>query len=327
VFGQQQFDPFTFEQQPKRRKLRHALSYSAALPMPNVSRRRNQSRRRRSTVPRSGVRRSRGRALVRKQFVPRPMSNLAHRKFFPNQAPVPWVVFPSTPGIGGPWLVPNIVIVPENVWAIYNRGFDVGDVTSAAIHSRNVTCNFQLEMPPAAKAPQPYQMRFLQGFIKAPVAGKTMSSTQGTSGMSDGIALNFDPNTEYQDQAFRTVNDFVGTTNGDFNPNGAVDRTQIHVISDRTHTISLEAVDGESGSTFFPAKNFNFNWKTDKNMRLYPYSTDGQIPAQSPPLTPVNNPGLWIPFLSVMIKNYKQYTDIADAPTHSASWAHYWDQL
>lgn len=275
--------------------------------------------------PPSGVYRSRGRTLVRKQYIPRAPKALCHRKFFPNQAPVPWVQLPAQPGGVSPGLVPNIVIVPENVWAIYNRGFDVQDVTSAAIKSRNVTCNFQLQMPVAAKAPQPYQVRFLSGFVKAPLVGYTMSSTAGNTGMSDGIVLNFDPNTEYQDHCFQTVNDFVGTTNGNFNPNGAVSRDQIQVVADFVSVIHNEAV-AASGDTFFPAKNYNFCWKTNKRMRLYPYSTDGNIPAV-PSLTPVNNPGLWIPFLCVMIKNNTDYTAAADAPLHSASWTHYWDQL
>lgn len=323
VFSQDKFDPFTLEQTRKRQRTAGEFRlphYVRRMPAAARGRFQTGRKRKRSSIPASGVKRSRGRTLVRKTYVPRAPAVMAHRKFFPNQAPVPWTLIPQGP------LVPSIVIVPENVWAIYNRGFDVGDVTSAAIHSRNVTCNFQLEMPVAAKAPQPYQMRFLQGFIKAPVVGKEMSSTQGNSGMSDGICLNFDPNTVYQDHAYQTVSDFVGTTNGDFNPNGAVDRTQIHVVSDRTAVINLEAVDPTGGSTFFPAKNFTFNWKTNKHMRLYPYSTDGQIPAV-PSLTPVNNPGLWIPFLCVMIKNNTMYTDQADAPKHAASWAHYWDQL
>ena len=146
--------------------------------------------------------------------------------------------------------------------------------------------------------------------------------------MSDGIVLNFTPQ-EFEDLAFQTCSNFIGTTNGDHDGRGAVDRTAIDVISDSNVVVSVDATDPNNGTVFYPAKVFNFNWATKKTMRLYPYSESAGAPQSGQPdgYTPVNNATVWIPLLCILCNNREDYTSAVDAPKVHTTWTHYWYQL
>lgn len=283
--------------------------------------------RRRRTGVKSGARRSGyGKRLVR---VPRglPTAVAVKRNVF-TQADLPFVLMPGMQ----PQLTPVMVRTPDYVWADYSRGFDTKQVTSSQIRSRNVTCMMRVKMPEATTAPQPFQFRVIQGFVKSSITGKTMSSTAGNSGMDDGICLNFIPHTAFDDYCLQVLQDNIGTTNGDPNFRGLVNSNQIHVVSDTTSTIAADgtrenpAVPGQQLMQFNREINRTFNWKTAMSMKLFPYSINGNIPAV-PNLTPINNPRLWTPFVAVMILNNDKYTVQADSPLIDFTWSHYWQNL
>lgn len=235
------------------------------------------------------------------------------------------------PGMN-PVLTPVMVRTPDFVWGDYSRGFDTKQITSSQVRSRNVTCLLRIKMPEATLAPQPYQFRIIQGFVKSCITGQTMSSTQGASGMDDGIALNFIPHTAYDDYALQVLNDNIGTTNGNANYRGVVNSNQIHVVSDFLTTVAADGtrenpqVPGQQLMQFNRQVERTLNWRTNTTMKLFPYSIDANIPAV-PNLTPINNPRLWTPFVAVMILNNDKYTVQADTPLVDLTWSHYWQNL
>lgn len=142
--------------------------------------------------------------------------------------------------------------------------------------------------------------------------------------MNDGIVLNFNTN-EFELAAVQCCEDFIGVNQGTGNGKGAVDRTQIQVISDSNIVIAADTTD-VNGNTYYPTKVLNYNWATKKTMRLYPYSTDDTLP-QVPNLTPVNNPGLYIPFIVMFCNNRTDFLSDGDRPRFQMTWTHYWDQI
>lgn len=271
-------------------------------------------------MPRSGKYKNQ-KGLKRKQFVPKAPKAFAHR----NQSArteVPWPLLP--PGPLPPGLTPLIVSVPKETWGSYQRGFDVQQITSQAIFSRNVTCRLELQPPTKSGAAQAYQFRIVTGFAKRQLV-KTMSSTQGTSGMADGIVLNFNPQ-EFEDLALQTCEDFIGVQNGNGDGRGAVDRLAIDVVSDTNIVIHADTTDA-GGNTYYPTKVMNYNWATKKTMRLYPYSSDGDVPAAPDGYTPVNNSTAWVPFICLFCNNREDFQAEGDRPQVQTTWTHYWDQL
>lgn len=233
-----------------------------------------------------------------------------------------WALVPTVPPAPPANVAnPMYVLVPNQCWTSYTMGFDISQVTSRSIHSRNVTCNLSLKMPVAAAAPQPYQIRIVQGYCKMSLVGYDLKSTYGTTVSSDGCVINFDPSVAFPALALSTAQDFIGTQNGQLVNRGNVSRAQIHVLSDRTHNVGAAAV--LAASTYFPSLDLNFNWKTNKRMRLFNYSPDEDV-GNSTALTPVNNPNLWIPFVAPMILNFNDYQNAVDMPKIQTTWAHYW---
>jgi len=284
--------------------------------------------RRRRRAPRSKTRRGGyGRRLTR---IPRgvPRAVAVKRNVFDQID----LQFPLDQTGMTPKLTPVMVRSPDFVWGDYSRGFDTKQVTSSQIRSRNVTAALRIKMPEATLAVQPFQFRIIQGFVKSSITGKTMSSTAGNSGMDDGIVLNFQPHTAYDDYALQVLIDNIGTTNGDANYRGVVNSNQIHVISDFNTTVAADGtrenplVPGEMLMQYNRQVERTLNWKTGMNMKLFPYSINGNIP-QVPNLTPVNNPRLWTPFVAVMILNNDKYTVQNDTPNIDITWSHYWQNL
>jgi hypothetical protein len=103
-------------------------------------------------------------------------------------------------------------------------------------------------------------------------------------------------------------------------------------VSDQNITVAADgtrenpAVPGQTVMQFNREVVRTFNWRTGNNMKLYPYSVDGNIPAV-PNLTPVNNPKLWTPFVAVVLLNASDYTVQADSPLMDLTWSHYWQNL
>jgi hypothetical protein len=282
--------------------------------------------RRRRTGVKSGARKSYGRKLVRPSRVP--VATAAVKKQVFTQADLDfWDQAAMQPA-----MLQLKCRTPDYVWADYSRGFDVKQVISSQIKSRNITCQMRLKMPQATTAPQPYQFRIIQGFVKSSITGKTLSSTVGQSGMDDGIVLNFLVHTAYDDYARQVLADNVGTTNGTSNFRGLVNSNQILTVTDQNITVAADgtrenpAVPGQTVMQFNREIIRTFNWKTGNNMKLYPYSVDGNIPAV-PNLTPVNNPRLWTPFVAVILLNHTDYTVQADSPLMDLTWSHYWQNL
>lgn len=277
------------------------------------------ARRRRQRVPRSGKYNSQ-KKLQRKQTVPRAPKAFAHRHMV-ERTEVQWPLLPAgSPLPAG--LTPLLVSVPHQVWADYMRGFDTQQVTSSAIFSRNLTCRLELQPPTKAGAAQAYQFRIIQGYVKRQLV-KALADTSGNTGMNDGIALNFNPS-QFEAEALQCCEDFIGVNQGVGSGKGAVDRMQIQVISDSNIVIAPDSV--SAGDTYYPSKVLNYNWATKKTMRLYPYSNDGNIPAV-PNLTPINNPGLYIPFIAMFCNNRTDFQSDADRPTFQMTFTHYWDQM
>lgn len=274
----------------------------------------------RRSIPKSGTYRSQ-KKLVRKQFVPRAPKAFAHRQLSVRTAEN-WPLS-AAPGAG---LQQLTCTVPWDVWGTYQRGFDIAQVTSLALYSRNVTCRTVIQPPVKSGAAQAYQFRVVSGMCKRQL-NQVMTSTAGSSGMADGIVLNFDPSS-FQTMVFQTLEDFVGTMNGDLNGTGAFDRLTFQVISDNNYVINADTTD-TAGNTYYPTKVLNFNFATKKTMRLYPYATGGAIPGSGVPdgYSPVNNPTMWVPFVALICTNFSQFTADADRPKVQNTWAHYWDQL
>lgn len=238
-----------------------------------------------------------------------------------------WQLIPPAQGqVGG--LSPMITITPTQSWARYFSGFDISQINSLAVRSRNVSMSIAVQFPGAGKSPKPYQLRVIQGWVKQPVVGVNLSPTTGTSGMSDGIALNFDPTVVFKDHVYQTMVDSVGTTVGMIDGRGNVNADNVRVISDTQHMITNTSVT-PGGDYVFPTFNRVFNFRTGVKMRLYPFTTQGAIPASGLPdgYTPINNAGLWIPVVALIMLNFNDYTADADRPQVYAQQSHYWTNL
>lgn len=284
--------------------------------------------RRRRTGVKSGAQKSYGKRLVR---VPRAMAAPAtavKRNVFTQGDLDFW----DETDPMNPYMMQLFLKTPDYVWGDYSRGFDTKQITSSQIRSRNVTCQMRLKMPQATIAPQPYQFRIVQGFVKSCIVGQPMSSTAGANGMDDGILHNFLVHTAYDRHARQVFGDNIGTTNGQANFRGLINAGQVQVLYDSNVTV---AADGTRENPQVPGQmlmQFNrevirtFNWKTATNMKLYPYSPNGAIPA-IPNLTPINNPKLWTPFVAVILLNAADYGVVADSPRVDLTWSHYWQNL
>ena len=181
---------------------------------------------------------------------------------------------------------------PNGSWTDYTRGFDVSDVNSSAIRSKNVTAHLTLQMPVAAIGLYPFQFRIIHGFTKFPTTGDIHSST-GTDEAYDGIIPNFTPSEKFQDNAMQTLGDAIGISNGNYNVRGNLKMDTVRVLSDKTVTFTAESVN-PGGKVFYPSKALNYHWATNKRMKLYPYVTGGDVddydgvrimPPQRPDLT------------------------------------------
>ena len=156
----------------------------------------------------------------------------------------------------------------NGVWADYTRGFDVSQVTSSMIRSRNITAHLTLQMPDNTDVALPFQFRIIHGFTKFPVVADIHSAT-GTGGAYDGIVPNFAPNEKYQDNANLTLGDAIGISNGNYNVRGNCRTDTVRVLGDKTVTFTAETV--SDGAVYFPSKSLNYAWNANKRMKLYPY--------------------------------------------------------
>lgn len=230
------------------------------------------------------------------------------------------------PGLA-PGLAPLRVLVPEKTWGQYTRGFDIPQVTSNGVRSRNCTMRVRIQLPKAGAAAQPYQLRIVQCWIKTSIEAP-LTSTAGTSGMFDGLVLNFNPDTAWDARAHTVFSDSVGNTNGDGSINGNISTDRIKVLEDSVHTMASSNVDS-AGAFVYPTYDRLFNFKTMTNMRLYPTTDGAAIPADPAniKLCPVNNQRLWIPCVAMMILNAGDYIGAADQPGVSVTESHYWTCL
>ena len=97
----------------------------------------NKFRRRRPVRrPRSGTKTWSNRPTAR----PTVLSHVVQRKQVPT-ALVKWALLPNSPQNPGPHLLPLYCQVPNVAWTNYTRGFDVSQVTSSAIRSKNITAH------------------------------------------------------------------------------------------------------------------------------------------------------------------------------------------
>lgn len=189
----------------------------------------------------------------------------------------------------------------------------------------------RVQFPQGSTNSKPYELRIIQGWCKQPLVGKKMSSAAGTTGMNDGICLNFDPNGtaegSYTAHVRNILNDNLGTQNGNQDVKGVVNSQSIKVISDQKRTMMPQVAD--DGSYSFGTYDQVFNFKTGQYMRLFPFTAGAAIPQSGLPdgLTPINNPKLWIPFVALCLLNYSEYTVAAERPIINADYNHFWCNL
>ena len=183
--------------------------------------------------------------------------------------------------------------VPNGAWTNYTRGFDVSQVTSSAIRSKNITAHLTLQMPFGSAGLFPYQFHIIHGFTKFPTTGDIHSAT-GTGGAYDGIMPNFAPAEKYQVNATQTLGDAIGISNVNYNVRDKCRMDTVRVLSDKTTTFTAEAVNAQ-GKVYFPSKSLNYHWPTNKRMKLYPdvegadastYDGDALSPANNPIVRP-----------------------------------------
>lgn len=273
---------------------------------------------------RTGVKRRTKGSLKGTSFSARYVNPLVHRNIRSHQYTWP---LQANPAGGGNMLVPLRVVVPESTWGQYTRGFDICQVTSNGIRSRNCTMRVAVQLPKQAMAAQPFQLRIVQCWIKSTIE-LPQTSTDGTSGMYDGLVLNFDPDTAWDGRAHQVFADSVGVINGDGMVSGNISSDRVKVIDDKTHTIASSNVD-DGGYFVYPTFERRFNFKTGRNMRLLPSTSEDGIPADplNIKMVPVNQPGLWIPCVAMMFLNATQYTGATDQPGVSITESHYWTDL
>lgn len=227
----------------------------------------------------------------------------------------------QAPGVG---LNALQVAVPERTWGQFTRGFDIPQVNSNGIHSRNVTMRVQIQFPKAADAAQPYQLRIVQCWIKSSIEA-ALTSTVGTSGMYDGIVLNFDPNTAWEARASQVFGDSIGNELGDGRTTGNISSDRVKVISDTTRSFTA-AVTDPAGKYVYPTYDRTFNFKTGQFMKLYPSTAGAAIPADplNIKMVPVNQQRVWIPCIAMMVLNGGDYQGESDRPHISLTESHYW---
>ena len=274
-------------------------------------------------APSSGMRPNYGKKLMRPTVakIERPFVKRNVRESHFTYTAVP---NPNVPGTN--MLTPLNIRVPDLVWGQYTQGFDVSQITSLLLKSRNVMCNMRITMPKQTQAPQPYQFRIVQGFVKSCITGAQMASTAGTSGLQDGIHFAFNTATAYDNYVNQVVQDSIGVQAGDPDFTGPIDARRVHVVEDEMMTVSPESTDTQ-GNMIYRTRQKVINWKTNTKMRLYA-STQNMGPAV-PNIgdiawTPLNNPSLWTPFIAVILQNNQDYTVDADGPRIDYTWTHYW---
>lgn len=267
-----------------------------------------------------------------KRWKPRPrarptvLSPTVHRKLY-STGLQNWAIVPADatrPINPLAHLTPFYCQVPNQTWTQYTRGFDVSQVTSSAIRSKNITAHLTIQCPSSGPATQAYQFRIVHGFTKFPTAADIHSST-GTGGAYDGIVPNFVPSEKFQDNASQTLSDAIGISNGNYNVRGNIRMGTVRVLSDKTITVQAESTTNMGAKLFNPIS-LNYHWATNKRMKLYPYVEGADAGAyQGEALTPVNNPNLEIPFIALIALNFGQYSVDADRPVFQLDWTHYWN--
>ena len=222
------------------------------------------------------------------------------------------------------------VLTPERTWGEYGRGFDICQVTSNAVRSRNVTFNVGVQFPKNAAAAQPFQFRVITAWVKCPIVGLTLASTAGLSGMFDGQVVQFNPDTAWALHARQVMADSIGVVNGTGTITGNISGDRIRVVSDNTMTIAPAVTHtpvGQPPEYVFPAWRKTINFATNKNMRLYPTTTQAAVDQATLKMCPVNNPGLWMPAVYLCILNGGDYMGAIDRPGVSVVESHYWTDL
>ena len=104
------------------------------------------TRRSRKPYSRTGKSNRRQGTLRGQSFRSNAAAPLVHRSVYPNAFNAVW------PLLAGPGnhLDPLQVLVPDKTWGRYTRGFDINQVTSSGIRSRNCTMNLEIKFPTAA---------------------------------------------------------------------------------------------------------------------------------------------------------------------------------
>lgn len=311
----------------KRRALHRALTYG--VPARRMARtfRNGQQRRKPYAKTRKGNRTNgsyRGKSFGAKHVTP-----FVHRSVFPGLATAwPLVANPAVPGTQ--MLDPLRVLVPAETWGQYTRGFDVNQVTSSGIRSRNVTMRVTIKLPTAASAAQPFRLRVVQCWIKSPMVGYEQTSTVGTSSMMDGLILNYNAAVDIPVHAERVLGDSIGQVNGEGHATGNISSDRVKVISDSlipmtaSNTVDVMGVN----KYVYPTYTQLFNFKTEQTMRLLPATAGAAVPADplNINMVPLNNPLQWTPCIGVMLLNASSYTGADDQPRITLTQSHYWTQ-
>ena len=146
----------------------------------------------------------------------------------------------------------------------FTGGFDISQVNSMAIMSRNISCNITITAPDITAVGKPFQFRSVQGYSKMPVIVDLHSVTD-VSGAFDGIVINFNPETVYETATYDTFRDTIGNTLGVLDPTC----NRIRPTSFRTG-LRMTAETSAGGTTYFRTFQNNFNIKGGR-MRLYPF--------------------------------------------------------
>lgn len=146
--------------------------------------------------------------------------------------------------------------------------------------------------------------------------------------MQDGIALNFNPHTKFKDHVYQVVQDNIGAVNGGLESSGAVSAQMMKVISDTKHVMAVEQTTSDDKFQFGTYERL-FNFKTNRYMRLFPYTAGAVVPPGGAPdgLAPFNNPGLWIPTVVLIITNNNDYQADNDRPVINSYQTHFWNNL
>ena len=308
----QVFSQPSYPQQPPHKRQRVAAPLMA----------RTHKRHGRKPYAKTGKGNKRQGSLRGKSFGAKHVTPFVHRSVFPGGNGVLWPFVNPGPG---QTLNTLRVLVPEQTWGRYTRGFDINQVTQNGIRSRNVSMRVTIKLPTAAVSPIPFRLRIVQCWVKSPMVGFQQNSTQGVSGMSDGIVLNYNALTAIENHCQQVMADSVGTVNGDGNVTGNISTDRIQIINDRTMTMASTNVDS-NGAFVYPTFTQTYNFKTQQNMRLLPTTSGAAVP-QDPDnifLCPLNNPLQWTPCIAMMIMNGGSYTGPADQPRVFMTESHYW---